>query len=277
MRRLFKVLTALSPRLAAHVAARAFVTPLARPIDRDDRQFLTTARAFRLRTAYGTIQAYEWAADGPTVLVAHGWVSHAARMRALIEALRARGLKVVSFDAPAHGRSSGRRADLHGFRAAVAAVVTSIGTVHAVVAHSFGALSAASWLAEEPAAQSVRAAVLIGLPRDVGYLFESFTLVLGLRADVVARVRALFQRRYGRLPEDYSAVAFARHLRMPVLLIHGGNDELVPPAHATDVADALPDARVQIAPQLNHSAPLRDPASVQLISEFIASRLRRLA
>jgi len=272
-RLLFRIVTALSPALAARLAARLFVTPRARPISVEEAQFLATAVSRRLRTPAGEIQAYDWPAAGATVLVLHGWISHAAQLQGVIQALRARGLHVVAFDAPAHGRSYGTRADLDSFRGALAAVSRACGPVAAILAHSFGALTAAGWMAEESAPPTLRAAVLVGLPRDVGYLFDSFVIAMTLRADVVARLRALFQSRYGRSPEQYSAWLLAQHIHIPVLLVHGGADELVPAGHAAQIALQLRDGRVHVVPGMNHSGPLRDPDTIALMAKFIAERV----
>ena len=82
-----------------------------------------------------------------TVLLVHGWISHAARMAEVIRELHARGLRVLAFDAPAHGRSRGTQADLQAFRSALAAV-------------------------------------LVGMMKDVGYIFESFTQAMAMNAVV---------------------------------------------------------------------------------------------
>jgi len=272
-RLLFRIVSVLSPALAARIAARLFVTPRARPITPEEARFLATAVSRRLRTPAGEIQVYDWPATGPTVLVLHGWISHAARLQGVIEALRARGLHVVAFDAPAHGRSYGARADLDSFRRALDAVSRACGPVTAILAHSFGALTAAAWMAEESAPAALRAAVLVGLPRDIGYLFDSFVIAMGLRAHVIARLRALFQARYGRSPEQYSARLLAQHIHIPVLLVHGGADELVPAGHAGQIALKLRDGRVHVVPGMNHSGPLHDPATVALMATFIAERV----
>lgn len=273
MRLLLRIVTALSPGLAVRLAARVLITPLARRISDEDARFLTTAASRRLATAHGEVQIYEWPGHGPAVLMLHGWISYAGRLSLVIEALRARGLRVVAFDAPAHGRSAGKRADLHSFRDALTAVSNTCGPAGAIFAHSFGALTAAGWLAENASGTSLRAAVLVGLPRDVGFLFESFTVAMGLRADVIQRLRARFRTRYGGRPEDYSAQTLAQRIHIPVLIIHGGADELIPAAHAEQVAMHLHDGRVQVIPGLDHSAPLRDPETVQLMANFIAARM----
>jgi alpha-beta hydrolase superfamily lysophospholipase len=273
LRALFRVLSAISPELAARIASYAFTLPLARPLSPEDHVFLASARTHRLRTRAGAVQVYEWEGRDPAVLVLHGWISHAARLQPVIDALRERGLRVVAFDAPAHGRSAGRRADLQSFLDALVAVSEDCAPVGAIFAHSFGAITAATWLAESRAVP-LQAAVLVGLPRDVGYLFDSFTITLGLSAPVVQRLRSLFRARYGRNPEDFSAQQLADRIRVPVLLVHGANDELVPVAHSERIVTLLERAQLRIVPELNHSAPLRDPPTVALMADFLSNALR---
>jgi len=274
LRLLFRLLGALSPSLTARLAMRLFTTPRARALSAEESEFLGQAASRRLGFAGGDIQLYEWPAPGPAVVMLHGWISHAARLRMMIEALNARGLRVIAFDAPAHGRSGGRRLDLHRYRDALSAVCAASGPVAAVCAHSFGALTAVSWLAEDPAARGLRTAVLIGVPRDVGYLFESFATVMGFSPALAQQVRRSFRRRYGRDPETYCARALAAQIRLPVLLVHGGADELVPPAHSADVAQALAGSRLLVVPELSHGGPIRDAPTVQLMAEFIDTRVR---
>lgn len=274
MQGLFRMLTALSPQLAARLAMRLFLTPFSRRLNSEELLFLAGAHAHRLPTRLGPVYAYEWPGGGATVLVVHGWISNAARMAEVIRALRERGLRVVAFDAPAHGRSPGRQVDLHGFRAAIAAVEARFGPIHGVVAHSFGALTTATWLAEAPPT-TLRAAVLVGLPRDIGYLFESYTLAMALRADVVVRLRQLFRVRYGNTPEHFSARELAAQLRMPVLMVHGGADELIPAAQAVEVSEQLRNGELRVIEGLRHSAPLRDPVTVAAIADFLAVQLGR--
>jgi pimeloyl-ACP methyl ester carboxylesterase len=271
LRRLFRVLTALSPALAARVAARLFVTPRARVVGTEDADFLATATPAALPTPRGTVQAYDWPGANPPVILVHGWISHAARLVSVIRAFQARGRRVVAFDAPAHGHSAGRHADLFSFLDAIAAVADYCGVQGAVLAHSFGAIATATWLAQKQ--PPLRAAVLVGLPRDVGYLFESFTLALDLRADVVARLRATFRARYGGEPETFSARALAGKIAMPVLLVHGDADEFIPVAQAGEVAEQLADGRVAVIPGLSHSAPLHDPVTIAAMVNFIETRL----
>lgn len=60
-------------------------------------------------------------------------------MGRMVGPLVSAGFKVVAFDAPAHGESSGRTTDLVESASAIAAVAAHTGPLHAVLAHSFGA------------------------------------------------------------------------------------------------------------------------------------------
>jgi pimeloyl-ACP methyl ester carboxylesterase len=274
MRWLFRILSAVSPALAARLAMRLFLTPIARPIEAEEAEFLATARSLPLATPLGRLQAYEW--PGPkgasAVLVVHGWISHAARMAEIILALHARGLRVVAFDAPAHGRSSGTQADLPAFRQAIDAVTAACGPFHGVLAHSFGALTTAAWLSEQAPAE-LRAVVLVGMMNNVGYVFESFSQAMALNPEVIVRFRARFRARYGGDPESYSSDRLVAQLRVPILVVHGGIDELVPAGHASEISRALHDGRLLLVGHLGHSAPLRDPDTVAQIAEFLATHL----
>ena len=277
----FALLSALSPTLAARLALRMFLTPRRRAVVAGEAAFLAGARRHALRVATEAgdsyvVQAYEWPAAGAaTVLVMHGWISHAARLAPLIEALRARGLRVLALDAPAHGLSSGTRVDLHGFLAAVRAVDAALGPAQGIVAHSFGALTAATWLSRDPKPVGVRAAVLVGLMRDVDWVFGSFTYTLGLRGRTLARLRGLFRERYGGYPEEFGTHELARGIHVPVLLVHGDDDELVPAAHSTEVGELLADGEVLRVPGLQHSAPLKDADTVARMAAFMADRLQQ--
>ena len=144
--------------------------------------------------------------------------------------------------------------------------------MHAVVAHSFGALSTAGWLTGTPL-PTVRCAVLVGLMRDLDYLFDSFVSALALSPGVSARLRAVLVRRYGAEPRQFSARALAAHIRVPVLLMHGEQDELVPAGHAEEIAAQLIDGRVVIVPGHRHSQPLRDAECIAMMAGFIITHV----
>ena len=92
--------------------------------------------------------------------------------------------------------------------------------------------------------------------------------------EVAARFRALLRERYGKNPEDVDTAALVRQIHLPMLMVHGAADELVPSAHAEVVSEQLRDGRLLMAAELGHGAPLRDPDTVRQIVEFLSSKLQ---
>ncbi len=278
LRALLGLLTTVSPALAARLAMRLFTRPRPRPIEREDLTFLGGASSRWFTSGAGRVRIYQWPvegcpADAPGVLIVHGWRSNTARLRNIIEALRARRLRVAAFDAPGHGHSPGHRLDLESYREMIAAVARECGPTQAVVAHSFGALTALSWLADGPQTSPLRAAALIGIPRGAAFLFDTFAEVMALDPTVSERMRRLFRRRYRRDPESYRATEMAARVHLPVLLVHGGADELVPAAHSEELAGSLKLGHLHLFATLSHGGTLRDPRTVSLVADFIADHV----
>ncbi len=148
--RLFARLQAIDARLAGRAAWYLFTHPLP-PAIRSEAEKRLMARAqlklaqaehASLRVRGYRIATYQFGHSATqrrgTVLLVHGWTSAAAFMTAPVEQLRALGYDVIAFDMPAHGKSSGRQAQLMDCAFALAAVATRHGPIDQVIAHSFG-------------------------------------------------------------------------------------------------------------------------------------------
>ena len=92
----------------------AFLTPpkwpeLAREADLRATAVSTPLRLGESGFARGggdEIAVYAWG-NGPTILCVHGWGGRATNFAAFIGPMVAAGFRVVAFDAPGHGQSSG--------------------------------------------------------------------------------------------------------------------------------------------------------------------------
>ncbi|MFD9262926.1 alpha/beta hydrolase [Streptomyces sp. NPDC059538] len=183
----------LAPGPAGRRAFALFVRPLGRARLRPEEAD-PMARAVRGRmVVYGTaVTTYRWG-DGPRpVLVVHGWSSRASRFAGLIEALRAQGRTVISFDAPGHGESEGRASTIRDYRAIIGRLYAEHGDFSAVVAHSFGVLATFSMLHDGMRADRV---VGIGGVADFDYLVARFRAGLDLGEGVGRALRAHVERR----------------------------------------------------------------------------------
>lgn len=265
----YRAATWLSPRMAARLALELFITPRSSKPTTRELAVLATAWQRRLAFGRGHLQIYAWGDSGPTVLLVHGWSSSAARLAGFVEPLLRAGCRVIAFDAPGNGASSGWHSDLRQFRRALALTLDTCGPIAGIVAHSFGARAAVRLLAESPRA-SVRALSLIGMPRDVSHMMEWFQLTLELREDVHRLMRDEFVRLFGRPPERHVAERHARPLSVPALIVHDREDELAPFAHAQALVEQLPNAELLVTDGLCHCGPLDDGATIAAIVSFVA-------
>ena len=268
LQRWFRVLRFIGSDMAARAALRLYQRPARRKLDESDVATLERAKVTNIESGNEMLRVLQWGTRGPMVLLVHGWGSHAPRYANFVEAILERGWRALAFDAPGHGLSSGRRIGIAHFRRAIDTVIAAYGPVDVVIAHSFGALAAASLLAE-PAGARVRAAVLVSMPKDAGYILDSFLLALDLDERTAERVRVKFGKREGRLASSISAVEMAPRIHCPVLLVHDRNDGIVPLAHAEEIVQLLPEGKLLLTQEMGHSALLRDESTIGAAMGFL--------
>lgn len=214
---------------------------------------------------------HEWAGSGPTALILHGWGSSAARFTLLAQALHARGWRVLVFDAPGHGGSTGRSSSLPQFMAALDAIIERHGRPQALVGHSLGALAIArrhgsgvpAWASE------LRAVALLSMPSGAEYLLHKYIEALGLSARTAQRLLARFRQRFGAEPRDYGSLPGAAHIAPRLLLVHDQDDDIVPHAHSAALAAQLPAAQFITTVDQGHSKLTREPTTIARIVDFI--------
>jgi len=282
LQRLFSVIQAISPRLAARAALTLFITPMRRKSDAADAQWLTLAKHHTVTAGTSRVHVYEWGAGSRTVVILHGWGSHAPRYSTLAQSLVAGGWRVLAIDAPGHGRSPGRTSSLPQFIQALDTAIRAFGPVEALVGHSLGGLAAALWLAQPTTDQAgaragkspqsaIRHVVLISTPADAGFLVDNFVAMIGLRDATTRHLLSRFNSRFQKGPEAWSAAAIAAGINAPVLLIHDREDDVVPFAHGQRLLKVLPQARLHETSGLGHSGMLRDAATASLINQELGT------
>ena len=250
-----------------------------------------------------------WAPDdvaGVVVLV-HGLHEHGGRYGHVAEWLARSGYATYAADHPGHGRSPGTRGNIGSMAATVAGVdETAVLTARAhpdvpvfVYGHSMGGLVAAQYLTGTPSVP-VRGAVLSAAAVDLssanavqqkaapllGRLLPDLG-VLTLDADavsrdpaVVAAYRADPLNRMGKVrartgAEMITTVAAMpdrlRSLTIPLLVVHGGADRLVPPAASEFLAGtaASTDVTHTVYPGLFHE-PHNEPEQAQVLDDVVA-------
>src|SRR4051812_2401597 len=188
IRVIFAFLGSISPALAGRFAARLFCRP--RHPRRPDRERALIASGTPVPLPNG-LSATGWGA-GPVVLLVHGWEGRGAQLGAFVDPLVAAGYRVIAFDGPAHGDSTGTTVTGPEFAQALQTARDAVGPLAAVVAHSFGAFTTLLAASQRLAADRI---VVIGAPSSVPEVLREFQELIALPPRAMPHmVHALEQR-----------------------------------------------------------------------------------
>jgi alpha-beta hydrolase superfamily lysophospholipase len=249
-----------------------------------------------------------WSGEAPAglVIVVHGVHEHGGRYRAVAERLVAAGYDVYAVDHPGHGRSPGKRGNITSMAAAVAGVdaLTRLAAERVpdvpvfVYGHSLGGLIALQYLTGEPA-DRVRGGVISAPALDTSAatkvqkrlapVVSAVAPNLGMLAldlDAISRDPDVV-RDYRDDPLNYLGKMTARTgtelmlaatampsrlpgLTLPLFVLHGGADRLVPPAASAVVREhaGSPDLTCRIYEGLYHE-PHSEPERDQVLADIV--------
>ncbi len=125
----------IAPRWTAERMRRTFMMPGEWPPKDWELPLLASSERVTLRFGLSVLR---WG-EGPAVLLLHGWAGRPTQFAHLIEQLVGAGYSVYALDAPAHGRSPGREANVVLFAHALLEAAGELPPLRAVVGHSLGA------------------------------------------------------------------------------------------------------------------------------------------
>jgi pimeloyl-ACP methyl ester carboxylesterase len=259
------VLGRLAPGLAADWAVDLFFTPRGRRGSRRVSEFLAAGRRFDVNVDEERVAGWSWG-HGPNVYLVHGWAGVGGQLAAFGPPLLANGFRVVTFDAPGHGESEGRRSSIVHFAKALRAVAAHEGEPHAVIAHSLGAAATLRALTQGLKAERAVFVGPTGGPRDWA---ERFRSRLGLSRDVMALMRERSERWLGASWEEFDVPKLARNQTAPLLVLHDRGDRDVPWSDGAAIARNWPGALLVTTTGLGHKRILRDERVVGQALSFV--------
>src|SRR6478609_5444779 len=255
------------PILAHRYFLRLFFTPLHYGIPEKEKKAESFAEKFTLNVVNKKIQCYSWGKGKPVLLV-HGWAGRSTQFRRFIKPLTEAGYKVVGFDGPAHGNSSGKRTSVFEFEEALKVIYKKIGTPEAIIAHSFGG-SAALFAAMN--GLPIKKLINIASPTIGDEIIHTYLKAINGSMATKDYFKKQMVKQYGKPFDEFTAMHFIRHLPQPVnlLLIHDQNDKEVGLVHAETLAKVYPAARLIKTKGLGHTRILKDNDVIQQCVTFI--------
>ena len=250
----------------AQQAFEKLFTPPSNPFPEHELDLLEKAENLFMTHDNQPIALYAWG-KGPTVLLVHGWGSRGAVFGDFVWPLVESGYRVVSFDVPAHGRSGGTYANHLVFAGAIRAVSTSQSPLHAIIAHSIGAVGTILALG---GGLCVGRVVLLACSPWFSYVLKAFLSSVKIsKTEEEAFIRLIEERLGKDVWEPSTGNRILPGLNVPALLFHDRQDRDVPIEHGIAIARAWPGARLVKTSRLGHRKILTDPQVIEEAIGFI--------
>jgi pimeloyl-ACP methyl ester carboxylesterase len=263
------ILGVVSKRKAAKKAFDLFCTPLRKPKKQTPPVF---EKAEKLSFEFEThrIVGYRWNhPQEKKVLIVHGFESTAKNFDRYIMPLVKNGYEVLAFDAPAHGKSGGKRINLPMYARTIQRICEFYGPVNSFIAHSFGGLALAHYLETLPETQPIKA-VMIAPATETTSAIDSFFQFLQLSPEIRVEFDKLIQEIGGVRPDHYSIRRAMHHITGDILWFHDEDDDMTPLADALKVQeDAHAHIEFVITKGLGHRRIYRDNKVFKRTIEFL--------
>ena len=263
-----KILELISSRFASFFGIRLFITPVNFPIPKREQYMLKSAQKKRLHIPEikKEIEILSYGYSKKKVLLVHGWSGRSTQLFAFADKLLENGYMVISFDGPAHGKSTGRTTMMPEFLKTIEKINTTFGPFEAAIGHSFGATSlynaAATFL-------DIKTFIAIGSGDRISDIISNFVKNLYLNEKSAKKIQLGLEKKWMIHVDDFSSSTVAKKIKIPVLVVHDIIDGDVPVSCAYRIRQNLEKGSLLITNGLGHTKILRNNEIVHKSIKFI--------
>lgn len=265
-----QLLEKISPKLATAFAAKLFVTPIKHKIPKREWQMDGQSKQSKLNIPMiqKEIHLYRYGTGEKKVLLVHGWSGRGTQLFKIADLMVNLGYEVVSFDAPAHGKSSGNSSIMLEFIASIHEINKVHGPFDVAIGHSLGGMAILNAIKDN---FHVEKSVIIGSGDIITDILLDFTNKLGLKEKIAYAIQSKFEKKYQAPMNDFSGSRAAQGVKIPVLVIHDAQDGDVPVQAAHQICHFLEKHELMITTGLGHRKVLGDEAVLNRIRTFVIS------
>lgn len=263
-----RILQSISSKLATIFAAKIFMTPLNFKVP--DRELMMRESAknklIKIESINKSVMVYSYGYSKRKVLLVHGWAGRGTQLFQLADKILENKMMVISFDAPAHGLSSGKKATMIDYLRTIDQIDKEYGPFEAAIGHSFGGMSLLNSISE---GLKISKLVIIGTDNSIPEVMKTFVNKLKLKPKIAIKLEAYFNNKLGLNVEDHTSQLVAKNVDIPTLVLHDSHDRLVPVSSAISIRQNLKNGELLITNGLGHHKIFKDKGIIQRIIDFI--------
>ncbi len=265
-----RLLQFISHKLVVIFASKLFVTPInfktpKREIAMDES---SQKRFLFIPEINKNIHILSYGFSDKKVLLAHGWSGRRTQLFMIANKLLEKGFMVVSFDAPAHGKSSGRTTNMIEYIKTITAINKEFGPFESAIGHSFGGMAIVNTNANKEMFKTI---VTIGAGDKIEDIISNFIRDLGLKRIISKKLIQYLQKKWQINISNFALHKIVKKNKTPTLVVHDEKDNDVDVSCAYNIRENLINGSILISNGLGHTRILRDQNIINKTINFIES------
>jgi len=264
----FKTIFIFSESISLYFASKLFTTPINFKIPKRElgMENASQKKTLHVPSIKKDIHILSYGYSDKKVLLAHGWAGRRTQLFMIANLLLEKGFMVIAFDAPSHGKSSGKTTNLIEYIASIKAIDQEFGPFEAAVGHSFGAMAIMNTQADKEIFKRI---ITIGSGDTIEDILINFAHNLGLNKNFGKKLKIYFENKWDIKLIHYNTSEAAKKINVPVLVIHDVLDSDVAVSCAINIRLNLKKGTLLISEGLGHTKILRDKETINRIVNFI--------
>jgi len=217
------------------------------------------------------VMSYSWGNGKQAILLGHGWNGRAGQFAALIPVLVDAGWKVIAFDAPGHGKSSGNSTSLVQIAGVVTAICSQHPEIKHYIGHSAGGMSGliaqAHSMWEKPLFAKM---VCIAMPRDSEWLFDLFCDALHATPPMRIRLKkGYLEQQHMADWHATSPIELVKGIDTHGLLIYDDTDKGIPLEQGKTLAENWKGSKLFVSHGYGHLRLLSSKTVIEQVRDFL--------
>jgi len=275
LHQIFRITESLSPELSGRLGYQLWLRPVRFKTPASEIEILASAEIKFHEIKKHSIATFHWGKSGPIILLVHGWGGRGTQLGAFVKPLVEAGFQVLSFDAPAHGKSSARKTNLFEIADTITGLYKIYDNFDSVITHSFGGTCIAVAIQR---GLKTRQVIAICPPSTTIGLVDKFCQTLQLSEKTHRMITKTIEAKFGK--DIWQLTAMVNTVKTlhsesfgSATIIHDLNDMDIPWQEGQAVARAWNDAPFILTRGLGHRRILREKSVIDNVVEILKKSL----